>query len=205
MRRLREELLGRRRLDDLAGIHHQHAVAALGDHREIVGDEEDRQAELAPQPLEELQDLRLQRDVEGGGRLVGDQQLGPGGERDRQHRALPLAARELVRELAQPAHRIGNRQQLEELEGAGPGGARRPTRAPLLRCARTASQIWVSRVRTGLSAAIGSWKTKTDTAAAHRPHLALGEARARFASVEQDLAGRRPGRGAAPVRGSPAP
>ena len=51
----------------------------------------------AAQPLEQRDDLRLHRDVERGGRLVGDDQLGLGRERERQHDALAHAAGELVR------------------------------------------------------------------------------------------------------------
>jgi hypothetical protein len=42
-----------------------------------VGDEEDRHAALRLEPSEEIQDLRLDRDVERRGRLVGDQQRRP--------------------------------------------------------------------------------------------------------------------------------
>ena len=53
--------------------------------------------ELLLQPLQQRQDLRLDGDVEGGGRLVGDQQLRPADQRHRDHDPLPHAARELVR------------------------------------------------------------------------------------------------------------
>ena len=56
-----------------------------------------RHPHLALQLVEQRQDLRLDRDVERGGRLVGDQQLRPAGERHGDHRALALPARELVR------------------------------------------------------------------------------------------------------------
>ena len=47
--------------------------------------------------FKQLEDLRLHGDVERGGRLVGDQQVGLIGERHRDHHALALAAGELVR------------------------------------------------------------------------------------------------------------
>ena len=72
-------------------------VAGLGDDAEVVRDEQDRHAELALQLREQLEDLRLDRDVERGGRLVGDQQLGLARQRHRDHHALPHAARQLVR------------------------------------------------------------------------------------------------------------
>ena len=49
--------------------------------------------------LEQLEDLGLDRDVERGRRLVGDQQLRLARERHRDHHALAHAARQLVRVL----------------------------------------------------------------------------------------------------------
>ena len=49
------------------------------------------------QVADQLQDLRLRRDVERGGRLVGDQQLRLERQRHGDHRALALAAGELMR------------------------------------------------------------------------------------------------------------
>ena len=74
MLRIGEELVDRRALDDLAGIHHRDLVADLGDHAEIVGDQDDRGAACGLQFAHQIEDLRLQGDVERGGRLVGDQQ-----------------------------------------------------------------------------------------------------------------------------------
>jgi hypothetical protein len=47
---------------------------------------------LALQVVQQLQDLRLHGHVECCGRLVGDQQLRPVGERHGDHDALPLPA-----------------------------------------------------------------------------------------------------------------
>ena len=59
-------------LDDAAGVHHGDAVRGLGDHAHVVRDQHHRGAVLAAQPLQQLDDLRLDRDVERRGRLVGD-------------------------------------------------------------------------------------------------------------------------------------
>ena len=84
-------------LDHVAVVHHQHLVGDLRDDAHVVGDEQHRQPVLDLQPLDQPQDLRLRGDVERGGRLVGDQQFRPAGERHRDHRALPHAAAELER------------------------------------------------------------------------------------------------------------
>ena len=82
----------------LSPVPHDHdAVGDLGDHAHVVGDEEHRHALLVLQRLDQLQDLRLDGDVERGGRLVGDQQLRPAGQRHRDHHALAHAAGEAVR------------------------------------------------------------------------------------------------------------
>ena len=55
---------------------HDDAVDGLGDDAEVVGDHDQAHAGLGLDVLDELQDLRLDGDVERGGRLVGDQHVG---------------------------------------------------------------------------------------------------------------------------------
>src|SRR5947209_18752084 len=66
------------------------------DHREIVGDEDVGQAELLLEILEQVDDLRLDRHVECGYRLVAYDELRRHRERARDADALALAAAELV-------------------------------------------------------------------------------------------------------------
>ena len=75
MRRMVEQLQHRRLLHGAAGIHHDHALAGLRHHAEVVGDQQDRRADPLLQLQHQPQDLRLDRNVERRGRLVGDQQL----------------------------------------------------------------------------------------------------------------------------------
>ena len=70
------------------------------------------------QALQHLEDLRLHRDVERGGRLVGDQQFRLVGDRHGDHRPLPHAAGELVRVLLHALARLRDRDQLEQLDRA---------------------------------------------------------------------------------------
>ena len=63
-----------------------------------MGDEHVREAVLLLQVLEEVDDLRLDRDVEGADGLVADDELRPQRERPRDADALALPAAELVRE-----------------------------------------------------------------------------------------------------------
>src|SRR5437667_7093890 len=97
MGRLREDPLARPVLDDPAGPHDQDLVAERPDHAEVVADEHIGEAVARLELAQQVDELCLYRHVEGGGRLVEDEEArlereGPG-DRD----PLPLAARELVR------------------------------------------------------------------------------------------------------------
>ncbi len=110
---------------------------------------------LGHQVLDQVEHLLLDGHVQGRGGLVGDQQVGPAGQRHRDADALALAARELVRIGIQARGRVGNAHALAagsapparaSLWRTGPGAgaaARRPARA---------------MVCTGFRAVIGSWK-----------------------------------------------
>ena len=80
-----EHLARRADLDHAAPLHHRDAVGDLGDHAEVVGDEQHGGRVPALQVLDQPQDLRLGRDVERGRRLVGDQQHGLEHQRHRDH------------------------------------------------------------------------------------------------------------------------
>ena len=84
-------------LDDLAEVHDGDAVGDLPDHRQVVRDEDVGQVEVTLQVAQQVEDLRLDRHVERGDRLVADDQLRRQRERARDADALALAARELVR------------------------------------------------------------------------------------------------------------
>ena len=105
--------------------------------------------------LHQFQDLRLDRDVQRGGRLVGDDQLGLAGQRDGDHDALAHAAGKLVRILLQPARRIGDADQAQQLDRA-------LVRRGAIACRDAAPAVSVicrPIVSTGFSEVIGSWNT----------------------------------------------
>ena len=59
MQRLTIELLGSRRLNNLAKIHHRHSISEILNHREIVRDEEKGQAQLLLEFRQQIDDLCL--------------------------------------------------------------------------------------------------------------------------------------------------
>src|SRR4051812_11325242 len=85
-------------LHDLAEVHDRDAVGDVAHEREVVSDEKVGQAEVALQRLEQVHDLRADRHVERGHRLVEHDHLRVERERASEADPLPLAAGELVRE-----------------------------------------------------------------------------------------------------------
>ena len=84
-------------LHHAAEVHHRDAVGDVPHDRQVVGDEQVGQAEVVLQVLEQVDHLRLHRDVERGDRLVADDDLRLQGQGPGDPDALPLAAGELVR------------------------------------------------------------------------------------------------------------
>ena len=113
-----EELEDGGLLDDLAGVHDGNVVGGLGDDAHVVRDDDHRHLVFLAQALEQVEDLGLDRHVERGRRLVGDQQLRVAGERDGDHHALAHAAGELVRIVVEASCSVRNTDLLEELDRA---------------------------------------------------------------------------------------
>ena len=105
MLRIAQHLLGGTDLDDPAEVHHGHAVAQRPGHADVVRDQEHREGARAAQLDQQTQHLRAHRDVERGDGLVADERLGLQRERRRDHDALALTARELMRVAAPEAVR----------------------------------------------------------------------------------------------------
>ena len=91
-----EDLIARAQLDDAPEVHHRHPIAEVLDHGEVVGHEEQREVEATLEVAQQVQDLALDRHVEGRDGLVGDEEPGLHRERAGDPDALALAARELM-------------------------------------------------------------------------------------------------------------
>ena len=125
MRGVGEDAGGGAGLDDLAGLHHGDAVGDAADDAEVVGDEEHAHALGLLHLGEEVEDAGLDGDVERGGGLVGDQDVGAVGERHGDHHPLALAAGELVRVGGEALLGVADADAGEEVEDAGAGLRRR--------------------------------------------------------------------------------
>ena len=92
-----QDLRRRALFDDAAMLHHSDVVADLRRDAQIVGDEQQRDAEPGLDFVEQFQHLRLHRDIERRDRFVRHQHVGIERERTGDGDALALAAGELVR------------------------------------------------------------------------------------------------------------
>ena len=77
-------------LHDLARIHHGDPVGHLGHYAQIMGNEQYGGPSLLLQVVHQIQDLRLHRHVQGGGGLVGKENLGIAGHSHGNHDPLTL-------------------------------------------------------------------------------------------------------------------
>ena len=84
-------------LHDPPRVHDADRRADFAAHAEIVADQQDRHAEFRVQAPADVENLRLDGNVQRSRRLVGDQQLRGGDQRRRDGGALAHSARELVR------------------------------------------------------------------------------------------------------------
>ena len=113
MPRVMKKITRWRGFDHLPGVHHRHIVCDFRDNPEVVGDQEHRHPKLILEFLDEAHDLRLDGDIEGRGRLIGDEQLWSVRKRDGDHDTLPHPARELVWVLSQGRIRVAQTHTLK--------------------------------------------------------------------------------------------
>jgi hypothetical protein len=107
------------RFDNLSAAHHGDPARNLAHNCEVVRDEQHGQPVLALKLFQQRQYLRLHRNVECSGRLVGNQQLRPVDERHRNQNALPLTAGKLVRIVAVAPRCIGDDGRRQTRQPAG--------------------------------------------------------------------------------------
>ena len=138
-RGLRVELVDAGHLDHPPEVHDPDPVADVLDDREVVGDEQVGEPEFLLEVVEQVQDLALDRHVEGRHRLVADDEVRVDRQRPGDADALALAAAELVRVAVDVA--LVEAHLAEQLAderfallacptGRGRGGPRRRSRRP---------------------------------------------------------------------------
>jgi len=119
MERQPQQFLGGTRFDDLAEVQHREFVGDEPYDAEVVGYEQVRQVESLLQILEQVEDLCLDADVQGGHGLITEQEFGVERQGSGYGDALPLSAAQLVRE-ASPVFG-GEADRVEEFPGTSLG------------------------------------------------------------------------------------
>jgi hypothetical protein len=182
VQRLGKERLHIRFLDLAAGVHDDHALRGLGNDAQVVRDQDQRRAGLSLQLDDQLEDLRLDRDIQRGGRLIGNQHLGIAREGHGDHRALAHAAGELVRILAGALLRLGDPNLAQHLHRLFPHGRRRKV---LVQADRLADLLADAEHRVERGHRL--LEDHRQLVAAHVAHRGLVE-RQQVAAVERDRA-----------------
>ena len=182
-----EELVHRRLLDLPAGVHDEHAVGDVGDDAEVVRDQDDRRPEPLADVAHQVEDPRLDRHVERGRRLVGDQDLRVAGERHRDHHALAHAAGELVRVLVDAPLRRRDADEVEQLDRA----LRAPRARDSPRCRRSTSRDLVADREDRVERRHRLLEDERDLAPADAAQMRVAGAASRSTPVEAARAARR--------------
>ena len=97
-----------------AGVHHQHPVAEVANQVQVVTDEQQRQALLGHQLVQQCQHFLAHRDIQRRSGFVGNQQLRPLRQHHRDHHPLTHAAGQLVRKLSGHPLRLANAHTLQQ-------------------------------------------------------------------------------------------
>ena len=97
MSRLAIHRLRLAQLDHVAQVHHSNAIADVLNNRKVMRDEQIGQIEFFLQILQQIDDLRLNGDIQRRDRLVSHDQLGIGSQCTGKSDTLTLSARKLVR------------------------------------------------------------------------------------------------------------
>ena len=124
--RVGQHVGGRPVLHDAAEVHDRDVAGHVAHHGQVVRDEQDREAQLALQLAHQVEHGALDRDVERGRDLVGDEHVGPAGQSAGQGDPLTLPAREMrgVRPASASGRGGRARAAARPRRGARPGSAR---------------------------------------------------------------------------------
>lgn len=116
MTRAFDHVSGRSKLDDFAEVHDGDPIRDVFNHRKIVGDEDEREVHLSTKLREQVENLRLNRNIEGGHGFVGYEDFRFERERPGNRDALALSAGEFMRVL--PHQTGGETNQTHEVRHA---------------------------------------------------------------------------------------
>jgi hypothetical protein len=165
-------------LDELTCVHDRYAIGHLRHDPQVVGNQENTHARPVLEFAQKIQYLGLNGNVQGRGRLVGNQQIGFSSKRYRDHDPLPHAARKLMRILVDAPARIGYPYRIQQLHHPLPSSV--PAGNP---------QIFRDLGPDGddrIQGILGVLKYHGNLPASYAPHFCFGEA-LKISTQEPDL------------------
>ena len=117
MRRMVENIFTGSHFHDPSGIHNAYTICNIGNHAEVMSDENYRQIVLSFHIIDQLQDSRLNRHIESCRRLIADQDLRIACKGNCNDNALPHTAGELERICLIPLCRVRNSNGFHQFDG----------------------------------------------------------------------------------------
>ena len=117
MLRRGEDALRGAAFHDFTVVQHHHLARDIRDHAQVMRNHQNRHAELGLQFGDEFEDLRLNGDIQRGGRLVGNEQRRVANQRHRNHGALAHAAGQLERVAIQRLARMREADDFQHFAG----------------------------------------------------------------------------------------
>ncbi len=108
-----QQLRCRALLDDAALVHQCHAIRHPLDDGKVVRHQDQSHVAAARKALQQRQHLRLSAHVQGGGRLIGDEQEGRQHHRNRYGHALPLSTGQFMGQAVERALRSAQSHHVE--------------------------------------------------------------------------------------------
>ena len=163
-----KELPDRGFLHDLPSVHYYYARARLGHDGKVMSYQDDRGAGFFAEIRHHLEDLRLDRNVKRGRRLIRYEQGRLTDKRHRNHGALAHPAAELVRVSAEARWRVRYAYQVQHLYRLCPG----LSRAALFSVNRERLDYLLPDREYRVERSHGILKNHRDLVTTERPHLA---------------------------------
>ncbi len=121
VKRLLKEIGGGGIFHETPGIHHRSMGGMLRHDPQVVGDENEPHLLLLTESMDEVQNLRLNGHIQGGGRLVGDEQAGTARQCHGNHHPLAHPSGELVGVIVIALFRGRDADLPEEFRRLAPG------------------------------------------------------------------------------------
>ena len=98
-------------------VHDHDVLGDVGDDTQIVGDHQHRHREFVLEVVHQLEDLRLDGDIERGGRFIGNQQCRAADQRHGDHGALAQAAGQFEGVVVEGGARIRKTGEAQHVDG----------------------------------------------------------------------------------------